>query len=288
MSKLLIDDHPIQVLPKLAMEIGLNEAIFLQQLHYWLKPNRSKLIDGRLWVYNTYEGWQENFPFWSTATIRRTINSCEKKKLIVTANYNRAKFDKTKWYSIDYEEVERINSRVAQNEQTGCSNRADGTGQNEPMEQVKMSSPIPLDYTETIFHETILKDTSAELKDEKEKIYLTSKASESCSSKVNDNQTSDYIPVNEIDDSILDCYNEVYKLKFGKEHPAIHKDRVRDVIDSLNDDWITELDEPKTVIEFYFKNLPVSNDGKVYGFIHEGVRRRIEEDFYFNVSEGSF
>lgn len=37
MSKLLIDDYPIQVLPKLAKEIGLNEAIFLQQVHYWLK-----------------------------------------------------------------------------------------------------------------------------------------------------------------------------------------------------------------------------------------------------------
>lgn len=36
MSKLLIDDYPIQVLPKLAKVIGLNEAIILQQLHYWL------------------------------------------------------------------------------------------------------------------------------------------------------------------------------------------------------------------------------------------------------------
>ena len=37
MSNLLIDDYPILVLPKLANEIGLNEAIVLQQMHYWLK-----------------------------------------------------------------------------------------------------------------------------------------------------------------------------------------------------------------------------------------------------------
>ena len=37
MSKLLIADVPLVVLPKLAEEIGLNEAIFLQQLHYRLE-----------------------------------------------------------------------------------------------------------------------------------------------------------------------------------------------------------------------------------------------------------
>ena len=32
MSKLLINESPLQVQPSLAMAIGLNEAIFLQQL----------------------------------------------------------------------------------------------------------------------------------------------------------------------------------------------------------------------------------------------------------------
>ena len=36
MSRLLIDEPPLQVLPSLAREIGLNEAIMLQQIHYWL------------------------------------------------------------------------------------------------------------------------------------------------------------------------------------------------------------------------------------------------------------
>lgn len=37
MSKLLLDDEPLVILPKLAAAIGLNEAIILQQLHYWLE-----------------------------------------------------------------------------------------------------------------------------------------------------------------------------------------------------------------------------------------------------------
>lgn len=141
MSKLLIDDHPIQVLPKLARELGLNEAIFLQQLHYWLNSKSSKKINDRKWIYNTYEDWNKQFPFWSVMTVRRTVTSLIKKKLVVTGNFNKAGFDKTVWYSIDYEELECVNRRCVQNEQTSCSNRTDGTVQNEHTNTI--------DYSET-------------------------------------------------------------------------------------------------------------------------------------------
>lgn len=129
-SKLLIDDYPIQVLPKLAIEIGLNEAIILQQIHYWLNQSNHN-HDGKKWIYNTYDDWNKQFPFWSVMTIRRTITSLEKQNLILIANYNKAGFDKTRWYSIDYEEVESVNRRCVQNEQTMCSKRTDGSVQNE-------------------------------------------------------------------------------------------------------------------------------------------------------------
>lgn len=141
MSKLLIDDYPIQVLPKLAEEVGLNEAILLQQLHYWLDNKSAKFIDGKKWIYNTYKDWEKQFPFWSNATIRRTINSCEKQNMILSANYNKLGFDKTKWYTVNYEEVERVSKRVAQNEQRSCSKRASGVTHNEQTNTI--------DYTET-------------------------------------------------------------------------------------------------------------------------------------------
>jgi len=141
MNKLLIDDYPIQVLPKLAKEVGLNEAIFVQQLHYWTNGKASKLIDGKRWIYNTYKDWQNNFPFWSNATIRRTIASCEKQNIIFVGNYNRAGFDKTKWYAVNYEVIDGMSKRIAQNEQTNESKRANGTAQNE--------QPNTIDYPET-------------------------------------------------------------------------------------------------------------------------------------------
>lgn len=131
-SKWLFDEHPIVIDRDLAAEFGLNEAIVLQQLNYWLNGKSAKFIDGRYWIYNSYKQWQkDNFPFWSLATVRRAIESCEKQGLVITANYNRAGFDKTKWYSIDYQKLNKgMSKRCAQNEQTSCSKWANGVAQN--------------------------------------------------------------------------------------------------------------------------------------------------------------
>ncbi|MDN6162330.1 MAG: DNA replication protein DnaD, partial [Atopostipes sp.] len=83
-GNLLINEYPLLVLPNLAKEIGLNEAIFIQQLHYWLNGKSAKVKDGKKWVYNTYEDWQEQFPFWSVPTIKRIVSKLREKKLIAT------------------------------------------------------------------------------------------------------------------------------------------------------------------------------------------------------------
>lgn len=129
-STLLINEPPLQVLPTLAKLIGLNEAIILQQIHYWVNtPKIGKEHKGRRWVYNSIRAWQEdNFPFWSEATIKRAITNLKKQKLILTANLNTEQYDRTTWYSIDYDALDQ------------CTNPL---GQNDPMEEVKMTQPIP-------------------------------------------------------------------------------------------------------------------------------------------------
>lgn len=116
MSRLLIEDKPLIVLPSLAVELGLNEAIFLQQLHYWLQGSRNER-DGYLWVYNTYEKWQEQFPFWSISTIRRMIGKLEAGGYIITEQFNSSHNNQTKWYRIDYSKFRETNGLAIQNEQ---------------------------------------------------------------------------------------------------------------------------------------------------------------------------
>lgn len=98
------------VLPNLAAAIGLNEAIVLQQVHYWLEnPKAGVVVDGEKWIHNTYAEWQENFPFWSVETVKRTINELERVGLLISAQTSKNPFDKTKSYRIDYDSLDGVN-----------------------------------------------------------------------------------------------------------------------------------------------------------------------------------
>lgn len=134
-SRLLIDEPALQVLPSLACAIGLNEAMLLQQVHYWLrtiekvesrKPDgdRPHFREGRWWVYNAYDEWADQFPFWSVETIKRAIRSLETRGLIVSAQFGKAGWDRRKWYTVDYD---RLNAVIVPT----CPPR---TGQNDPFE----------------------------------------------------------------------------------------------------------------------------------------------------------
>ncbi|MEQ9115686.1 MAG: DnaA N-terminal domain-containing protein [Rickettsiales bacterium] len=109
MSKLLINENPLMVLPTLAVKIGLNEAILLQQVHYWIDPRINKnYINGKFWVYNTLDKWLSQFPFWSKSTLRRTIKNLEENNLLLSTNRVIKGFDQTKWYSINYDALEQL------------------------------------------------------------------------------------------------------------------------------------------------------------------------------------
>jgi len=107
MSKLLLDSHPLVVQSELAVLIGLNESIFVQQLHYWLSKS-TNVKNGRKWSYNSYEELHEQFPFWSVRTIKTITKKLKDSGLVFIENFNINKWDKTNWYSLNYDELNRI------------------------------------------------------------------------------------------------------------------------------------------------------------------------------------
>ena len=100
---LLIAENPMMVCPTLAVRIGLQEAIFLQQVHFLTLHSRN-IRDGYRWVYNTYEDWLKIFPFFENEQkIGRYVRKLEDLGLLVTSKeYNRNKLDKRKWYRVNY------------------------------------------------------------------------------------------------------------------------------------------------------------------------------------------
>lgn len=104
MSELLYGGRPLILNLELATSVGLNEAIVLQQVHYWVLKNQHHR-DGFYWTYNTYKEWREQFPFWSERIIRRVIKALEARGILVSDKFSKIEIDSTKWYRIDYDKL---------------------------------------------------------------------------------------------------------------------------------------------------------------------------------------
>lgn len=138
-TKLLIPDNPVTILPQLAAVIGLNEAIVLQQIHYWCQLNARagrNFRDGYYWVYNSVPSWCMQFPWWkSEGPVKTALRNLENRGLLITGNYNRLKIDRTKWYRVNYEEVEKFGFVTSV--------------KISPMQQAEPAPPIPETIPET-------------------------------------------------------------------------------------------------------------------------------------------
>ena len=111
-TSLLISESPLTVQPSLAVLLGLNEAIFLQQVQYWI-TREAGFCDqyGRRWIYNTVKQWRDQFPFWSESTIKRTIRSLEDRNALLSTTVGDA-FNKTKAYTINIDRIEELNQKI--------------------------------------------------------------------------------------------------------------------------------------------------------------------------------
>lgn len=137
---LLMPSRPIVINPDLAYSIGLNEAIALQQVNYWLKETTSGLErDGERWIYNTNEQWLEQFPFWSESTLKRTFTRLKALGVLKIEQLNKSQRDMTNYYTINYESELLDEVKVTNSKSSKCTRPS---GQNEPMEEVKVKRSI--------------------------------------------------------------------------------------------------------------------------------------------------
>lgn len=149
MSNLLLDDRPLVIQPKLIELLGdPTEAIILQQIHYWLVKNIN-YKDGYSWVYNSIKDWNKQFRWLSESTLKRKFKSLEDKGLLITGNYNKAKFDRTKWYRIDYDALDEMIHAKYQNDTTRVSKRYNAKYQNDTDYTIDYTKNNNIDNTTT-------------------------------------------------------------------------------------------------------------------------------------------
>lgn len=151
MSMYLFDEQPILANKALARELGLNEALVMQQINYWIEINKrsgKNYHDGKYWTYNSIRAWQENdFDYMSVDTVKRTFTKLAKAGYLLVGNYNKDPRDKTKWYTINNDKLEELFFEMNQRkmdeerrvrEQKLEESMPNALGQNAPMDDGKM------------------------------------------------------------------------------------------------------------------------------------------------------
>ena len=102
MLDFLLSENKILFSPFIAKKLGLNEAVFfakLIELRQYHSTHRSQ--DGTRWVRMSVAAWNIELPFFSEATIKRTILKLRRASLVKAKNLNQEKTDATLSYAVD-------------------------------------------------------------------------------------------------------------------------------------------------------------------------------------------
>ena len=175
-GKLLLDEYPLIVLPSLAGALGLGDAIFTQQIHFWLKIYELKddlrhYHRGCWWVYNTIQDWHEQMPFLSPRSLDRILQRGRDRGTLITANYNLWSYDHTLWYTLDYDRIDHLVERW---QSKRAHKRAHRLRQNGVIEQATLAECITPEWRDPLRQDGVMYHRSAtEISTETSQIWHT-------------------------------------------------------------------------------------------------------------------
>ena len=120
--------------PSCALTLGVEKAILLHNMMFWISKNSANkrhLYEGRYWMYNTADAFHSMHPYWHSRKISRMLYQLEEDGWIISGNYNGTNYDRTKWYAI----TDKTNCQNWLVQMTDLSNRL-----------VESVRPIPDEY----------------------------------------------------------------------------------------------------------------------------------------------
>ena len=87
----------------LAQRHGVNGAIFLHAMAFWVAKNQANgrhFHEGRTWTYNTLDALTKLFPFWTRRQVERIVAKLKEEGALLTGNFSQDKTDRTVWYAL--------------------------------------------------------------------------------------------------------------------------------------------------------------------------------------------
>ncbi len=120
---------------KYAKQYGVPAAIMIRHFALWIEKNKAHnkhYHDGRTWTYCTVKGLAEIFDYWTIRQIRVILDKLLREGVILKANYNSKKYDRTLWYAFkDENRFVKIDKSNSQNSQEDLPKGSGGFGGND-------------------------------------------------------------------------------------------------------------------------------------------------------------
>lgn len=88
-----------------AIKYGVEKAVVLSNIRFWLNNNKNKDLtavkhDGYYWMYNTAKDMSNVLPYFTQSKVQRLLKQLEDDGVLIVGNYNKVKYDRTKWYTL--------------------------------------------------------------------------------------------------------------------------------------------------------------------------------------------
>lgn len=152
-----IKQTPHSFWPNEAEKFGIAKAILIFDMRHWLTQHKNNnqrvhIRNGYVWMFNTSAAFALRYPYMSQSTISRHLKELEADGFLLSSNeFNRAGYDRTKWYTIPSEfkitEPEAATGVISQNENSNSQNE-ETISQNEKLIS-QNEQTIPNTYSDT-------------------------------------------------------------------------------------------------------------------------------------------
>lgn len=86
-----------------ASDVGVNAAIIFENISFWIDHNKKagkNFKEDTYWTYNTQAEIAEQFEYLSEKQCRTAIDKLIEGEYIKTGNFNRHKYDRTRWFCL--------------------------------------------------------------------------------------------------------------------------------------------------------------------------------------------
>ncbi|WGY45245.1 hypothetical protein [Vibrio sp. ABG19] len=96
-----------------AVNYGVEQAIILNTIRYWLRKNyadKRNIKDGYVWTYNTAKNLNAIFPYWSEHKCGRLMRKMAEDGLIIVGNHNTNRWNQERWYTLPDFKIDAVDN----------------------------------------------------------------------------------------------------------------------------------------------------------------------------------